>query len=198
MNALSRLARAVFFALLVAQGLVACATQIPQEADDTPSQTPWQLRLKPPLPETGETLHISQLVTATHAGDSATLPFYIELSRESLIMTAIASWGGPLFSVKYDGRQVSVVPPQVAIPGLEPEYVLADFILTYWPLSELAPALSEQGITVTDQELFRTIESNDGTLIEIRYSQKERWQSTVSLLQQELDYSISITPVSAQ
>jgi len=184
--------------LLATQCLVACSTQMTQETIGTPAPTAWQLSLRPPLPETGDTRPISQLVTVTYAGDSATLPFYIELSPESLVMTAIAGWGGPLFSVRYDGKQISVVPPQVVIPGLEPEYVLADFMLTYWPLSALAPTLSRQGITIKDEELLRTVKSHDGVLIEIRYSQKERWQSEVSLSQRELNYQISITPVPAQ
>ena len=198
MSAFTRCAPIMFLVLLVTQGLTACVTQQPQETIGAVPGIAWQLRLRPSLPETGEIRQISQLVTATYGADSATLPFYIELSGKSLVMTAIASWGGPLFSVQYDGRQVSVVPPQVAIPGLEPEYVLADFMLTYWPLSALAPALGELGITVTDDELLRTVKSHGGTLIEIRYSQEERWQSTVSLVQKELNYNISITPVAVQ
>ncbi|MCJ7557925.1 MAG: DUF3261 domain-containing protein [Gammaproteobacteria bacterium] len=198
MNTISRCTRTVLLGVLATQGLIACSTQRAQETIGTPAPTAWQLSLKPPLPGTGGTRRISQLVTITHAGDSATIPFYIELSAESLVMTAIASWGGPLFSVRYDGKQVSVVPPQVEIPGLEPEYILADFILTYWPLSALVPALNEQGITVREDTLLRSVESRDRTLIEIRYSQEQRWQSAVSLFQKELNYQISITPVAAK
>lgn len=157
-------------------------------------------QLKMSLDHIDNPLTVSQLVTFKFGERQDSLPFILELSKQQMVMSAIASWGSPLFVLTYDGKKIDYIQAPIIETGLKPEYILTDLFLTFWPINSLNDTLAELGYNVEDKDNIRKIFNNDQLIIEIIYqgqlsSETLRWQNSVEFIQHQLDYQLSIQPL---
>jgi hypothetical protein len=89
------------------------------------------------------------------------------------------------------------------MPGVEitAEQVLRDIMLAYWPRQSWQPYLSQQELRMEDDGVERLISNHDGKLVyRIKYhgENSQRWYSSLSLEQLQLNYHLVITPIDEQ
>ncbi|TCI03292.1 DUF3261 domain-containing protein [Corallincola luteus] len=139
---------------------------------------------------------LSQLVTFHYDTRTEALPFVISLSSDEILMSAIASWGSPLFVLRYDGHDITFLQAPIVDIALKPEYILGDFFLTYWPTNSLANALKPLGFTIADDGLTRQVWQDGLLVMTIQYQHNSRWRSAVELVHHQLNYQLNIQPLS--
>jgi hypothetical protein len=179
--------------------LTACAGTRADRNTHGQLHEPWQLSIRPPFYDVEQPKHLTQLITISYKEQVNAIPFYIDLSTTDLTVSAVAPWGSPLFTLRYDGKEVSHLQTSTEGQGLDPEYVLSDMLLAYWPVSLLLPELAKQQMEITDKGEHRKITKGERTLVDIWYSlPDQKWSSTIKLEQLDLGYQISIQPLSEE
>ncbi|GAA5215082.1 DUF3261 domain-containing protein [Corallincola platygyrae] len=154
-------------------------------------------QIRPPLLANQSSVpeSLAQLVTFYYGNHSQSIPFLLQFSEQHMLMSAMAGWGSPLFVLRYDGIGINYLQDPVVDTGLEPEFVLTDVFLTYWPQQSLEKELAKVGYSLADNGDSRTIFSDDKAVIKIRYSHADRWQGTVKFEQLRLGYQLEIQPL---
>jgi hypothetical protein len=104
-------------------------------------------------------------------------------------------------SAEYNGERIHQ--RQLPMPGVEitAEQVLRDIMLAYWPRQSWQPYIPQQGLRMEDDGVERLISNRDGKLVyRIKYhgDNSQRWYSSLSLEQLQLNYHLVITPIDEQ
>lgn len=154
-----------------------------------------------PLPKLSTLdLHLtaSQLLTAHYGKKAITSQVQVEINSHKLVMVAFGGWGGEVFSINYNGKQIksSHLPMPHAAVGVQS--VLRDFLLTYTPLGKLQKLLQSQDITVVQTGRVRKLQVAGKTIIKIVYAHANPWQGSVRLYNYLRHYKINITTLSMQ
>jgi hypothetical protein len=178
-------------ALLVVSG---CATV-------TPTIAPPATQLRPlPAASLGQTRSAQQVVRAAFGSSEATMQCVVDVTPERMDVIALNAIGMRLFSVTVEGEKVTVerapgVPEQV-----QPEQILRDIQLAYWPLGVLQANLLNTTWEVAEPFAGTRRLKRDGRLIaEVHYAQPgtDPWRGRLWLSNFEFGYSLAVdsTPV---
>lgn len=178
------------FLMLLALVLSGCRT-----APKNPTPTAW---LKPgvqvtlPSPTLPVPVSYQQLLTGRFNGQSQSLLVMMNADGQSLSLAGLSSVGVRLFLVNWDGKTIhteqSVVTPQLP-PASQ---VLADVMLSHWPISAWTTALPA-GWTLTDVGDRRELRDNHGALItRIAYLRRDGQRVPISITQYVFGYQIAI------
>jgi hypothetical protein len=156
----------------------------------------------PPLPAAslGQTRSAQQVLHAAFGEREATLQCVVDVTPQRMNVIALNAVGMRLFSVTVEGERVSVerapgVPEQV-----QPEQILRDIQLAYWPLAILQAAYLNTSWEVSEPFAGTRRLRRDGRLIaEVHYAQpgKDPWRGRLWLSNFEFGYSLALdsTPV---
>lgn len=182
-----RLFAAATLAMLLLTGCVA-----------KPDQTSPQAWLKPgvqvtlPVPDTAEPFSQQQLLTGTFKGKQQSLLVMLNVERQQLTLAALSPLGIRLFEVHYDRAGIHTT-QAIVLPEMPPaSHVLADIMLSHWPVSAWQPHLPA-GWNLTDKGDRRQLRDNRGTVItEIRYLQRGTRRQPISIQQFAFGYQIII------
>lgn len=176
-NAMSRRLAAAACALLLA----ACATTPPPQA---------RLGLKLAPAALGTSLSVQQHLKVERNGRTDDLDVALQVEPEAVDVVGLA-FGQRVLSLHYDGKELSswrhvMLPAQVRA-----EDVLEDIQLTLWPAEAVAAALPA-GWRVADQGRIRTLYLDDAPIMQISYSDAQRWSGTVVLESMRYHYKLTI------
>ncbi len=168
-----------------------------------PAETP-QAWLKPgtrvtlPAPGIEPAFDRQQLLTGTFQGKQQSLLVLLHADRQQLTLAGLSSLGIRLFRVTYD-RQGIHTEQSVVLPQMPPaSQVLADIMLSHWPLSAWQSHLPP-GWTLQDSGDRRQLRDNQGKLVtEIRYLQRGTQREPISIQQLAFGYQIVIQHLDAQ
>ncbi|MBV8042770.1 DUF3261 domain-containing protein [Pluralibacter sp.] len=146
------------------------------------------------LPPPGITPAISsqQLLTGRFNGQSQSLLVLLNADDKKLTLAGLSSVGIRLFLATYDDRGIHTEQSVVA-PQLPPaSQVLADVMLSHWPLSAWQPQLPK-GWTLLDKGDKRELRDARGRLVTgITYLQRKGKREPVSIEQHAFNYHITI------
>ncbi|WP_312072538.1 DUF3261 domain-containing protein [Atlantibacter sp.] len=164
----------------------------------TPSETRPQAWLKPgvkvTLPPPGITPSVSsqQLLTGRFNGQTQSLLVLLNADEQKLSLAGLSSVGIRLFLVTYDKAGIHTE-QSIVVPQLPPaSQVLADVMLSHWPLSAWQTQLPK-GWQLRDIGDRRELRDNNGQLVtEITYLLRKGKREPISIEQHVFHYHITI------
>jgi len=146
------------------------------------------------LPSPGITPAVSaqQLLTGSFNGKSQSLLVMLNADDKKLTLAGLSSVGIRLFLVTYDEKGIHTE-QSIVVPQLPPaSQVLADVMLSHWPISAWTPQLPK-GWTLTDNGDKRELRNAQGKLVtEITYLQRKGQRQPISIEQHVFNYHITI------
>jgi hypothetical protein len=147
---------------------------------------------------TGPDEHKTQLVTFVNLADGVEYHARYEtgLSMRGTIMVALTPLGIPLYElVATDGR-LDITRHADELDAVPVEKALADFVLAYWPLPQLAEVATASGHTVIETMDARQLLGPDGSvLVEVRRS-TEHPSEVLEVTHHDVPLTLSIRTLS--
>ncbi len=179
-------------ALLAAFTLAGCSHPV-QENNGRPQA--WLepgARVTLPKPGISPAVNSQQLLTGSFNGQTQSLLVMLNADDKKLTLAGLSSVGIRLFLVTYDEKGLHTE-QSIVVPQLPPaSQVLADVMLSHWPISEWQPLLPK-GWTLIDKGDKRELRNARGTLVtEIIYLQRKGKREPISIEQHAFKYHITI------
>lgn len=143
----------------------------------------------------GQTRGARQIVHAAFADTEVTMQCVVEITPHRISVIALNAMGLRLFSVVVEDGKTTVerspgVPEQV-----QPERILSDIQLAYWPLPKLQQAYAGTDWQVSEPFASTRRLKRGGRLIaEVHYAQtgKDLWRGRLWLSNYEFGYALSV------
>ncbi|MEQ4976400.1 DUF3261 domain-containing protein [Enterobacter cloacae] len=146
------------------------------------------------LPPPGITpaIRSQQLLTGRFNGQTQSLLVLLNADGQKVTLAGLSSVGIRLFLATYDNTGIHTE-QAVVMPQLPPaSQVLADVMLSHWPLSAWQPQLPK-GWTLKDTGTRRELRNPDGKLVtEIVYLHRNGKREPISIAQHVFKYHITI------
>lgn len=133
-----------------------------------------------------------QLLTGSFNGQTQSLLVMLNADAHKVTLVGLSSVGIRLFLATYDETGIHTE-QSIVVPQLPPaSQVLADVMLSHWPISAWQPQLPK-GWTLTDTGDRRELRNASGKLVtEIVYLQRKGKREPISIEQHVFKYHITI------
>ncbi|CAM6445651.1 DUF3261 domain-containing protein [Enterobacter intestinihominis] len=162
--------------------------------DDARPQAWLQPGTRVTLPPPGITpaIRAQQLLTGSFKGQTQSLLVMLNADGNKVALAGLSSVGIRLFLATYDNTGIHTE-QSVVMPQLPPaSQVLADVMLSHWPLSAWQLQLPK-GWTLNDTDTRRELRNPDGKLVtEISYLNRNGRREPISIVQHAFHYHITI------
>lgn len=162
--------------------------------DDARPQAWLQPGTRVTLPPPGITpaIRAQQLLTGSFKGQTQSLLVMLNADGNKVALAGLSSVGIRLFLATYDNTGIHTE-QSVVMPQLPPaSQVLADVMLSHWPLSAWQQQLPK-GWTLNDTDTRRELRNPEGKLVtEIVYLNRNGRREPISIVQHAFHYHITI------
>jgi len=179
---------------LIAALLLAGCSHSTQNTDGKRPQAWLQPGTKVTLPAPGisPAVNSQQLLTGSFNGQTQSLLVMLNADAHKITLAGLSSVGIRLFLATYDENGISTE-QSIIVPQLPPaSQVLADVMLSHWPISAWQPQLPK-GWTLKDIGDRRELRNASGKLVtEIVYFQSKGKREPISIEQHVFTYHITI------
>ena len=181
-------------ALALAAALLLAGCSHSNNSDSTRPQAWLQPGTKVTLPPPGiaPAVNSQQLLTGSFNGQTQSLLVMLNANAHKVTLAGLSSVGIRLFLATYDDTGIHTE-QSIIVPQLPPaSQVLADVMLSHWPLSAWQPQLPK-GWTLKDKGDRRELRNPRGALVtEIVYLQRNGKREPISIEQHVFKYHITI------
>ncbi|BBW28799.1 DUF3261 domain-containing protein [Enterobacter bugandensis] len=185
---------AVYRAVALAAALLLAGCSHSTDTKETRPQAWLQPGTKVTLPPPGISPAVSsqQLLTGSFNGQTQSLLVMLNADAHKVTLAGLSSVGIRLFLATYDESGIHTE-QSIVVPQLPPaSQVLADVMLSHWPISAWQPQLPK-GWTLTDNGERRELRNASGKLVtEIVYLQRKGKREPISIEQHVFNYHITI------
>lgn len=185
---------AVYRAFALAAALLLAGCSHSTDTKETRPQAWLQPGTKVTLPPPGISPAVSsqQLLTGSFNGQTQSLLVMLNADAHKVTLAGLSSVGIRLFLATYDESGIHTE-QSIVVPQLPPaSQVLADVMLSHWPISAWQPQLPK-GWTLTDNGDRRELRNASGKLVtEIVYLQRKGKREPISIEQHVFKYHITI------
>ena len=149
-------------------------------------------RVTLPPPGISPAASSQQLLTGSFNGQTQSLLVMLNADAHKVTLAGLSSVGIRLFLATYDETGIHTE-QSIVVPQLPPaSQVLADVMLSHWPISAWQPQLPK-GWTLTDNGDRRELRNASGKLVtEIVYLQRKGKREPISIEQHVFKYHITI------
>jgi hypothetical protein len=149
-------------------------------------------RVTLPPPGISPAVSSQQLLTGSFNGQTQSLLVMLNADAHKVTLAGLSSVGIRLFLATYDETGIHTE-QSIVVPQLPPaSQVLADVMLSHWPISAWQPQLPK-GWTLTDNGDRRELRNAGGKLVtEIVYLQRKGKREPISIEQHVFKYHITI------
>ncbi|HHR0801206.1 DUF3261 domain-containing protein [Enterobacter roggenkampii] len=149
-------------------------------------------RVTLPPPGISPAVSSQQLLTGSFNGQTQSLLVMLNADAHKVTLAGLSSVGIRLFLATYDETGIHTE-QSIVVPQLPPaSQVLADVMLSHWPISAWQPQLPK-GWTLTDMGDRRELRNASGKLVtEIVYLQRKGKREPISIEQHVFKYHITI------
>ena len=149
-------------------------------------------RVTLPPPGISPAVSSQQLLTGSFNGQTQSLLVMLNADAHKVTLAGLSSVGIRLFLATYDETGIHTE-QSIVVPQLPPaSQVLADVMLSHWPISTWQPQLPK-GWTLTDSGDRRELRNARGTLVtEITYLNRKGKREPISIEQHVFKYHITI------
>ncbi|MCK7391360.1 DUF3261 domain-containing protein [Enterobacter bugandensis] len=185
---------AVYRAVALAAALLLAGCSHSTDTKETRPQAWLQPGTKVTLPPPGISPAVSsqQLLIGSFNGQTQSLLVMLNADAHKVTLAGLSSVGIRLFLATYDESGIHTE-QSIVVPQLPPaSQVLADVMLSHWPISAWQPQLPK-GWTLTDNGDRRELRNASGKLVtEIVYLQRKGKREPISIEQHVFKYHITI------
>ena len=185
---------AFYRAVALAAALLLAGCSHSTDTKETRPQACLQPGTKVELPPRGISPAVSsqQLLTGSFNGQTQSLLVMLNADAHKVTLAGLSSVGIRLFLATYDETGIHTE-QSIVVPQLPPaSQVLADVMLSHWPISAWQPQLPK-GWTLTDNGDRRELRNASGKLVtEIVYLQRKGKREPISIEQHVFKYHITI------
>ncbi|EML2067345.1 DUF3261 domain-containing protein [Enterobacter asburiae] len=185
---------AFYRALALAAALLLAGCSHSTDTKETRPQAWLQPGTKVTLPPPGISPSVSsqQLLTGSFNGQTQSLLVMLNADAHKVTLAGLSSVGIRLFLATYDETGIHTE-QSIVVPNLPPaSQVLADVMLSHWPISAWQPQLPK-GWTLTDNGDRRELRNASGKLVtEIVYLQRKGKREPIGIEQHVFKYHITI------
>lgn len=137
-----------------------------------------------------------QRIRADWSEQSSTFLCVLELSQKHIAMAGLTEDGLSLFNLQYDGKILQLEKSPLLPENVQPQFIVSDLQLSYWPLAELQNRLPIDWRLVTTANRRLLYRGNE-LFAEVIYSaSNDLWPQTVELINHIYHYRLYITTVS--
>ncbi|MGS4546455.1 DUF3261 domain-containing protein [Enterobacter roggenkampii] len=145
-----------------------------------------------PPPGISPAVSSQQLLTGSFNGQTQSLLVMLNADAHKVTLAGLSSVGIRLFLATYDETGIHTE-QSIVVPQLPPaSQVLADVMLSHWPISAWQPQLPK-GWTLTDTGDRRELRNASGKLVtEIVYLQRKGKREPIGIEQHVFKYHITI------
>ncbi|EPZ0356074.1 DUF3261 domain-containing protein [Enterobacter hormaechei] len=149
-------------------------------------------RVTQPPPGITPAIRAQQLLTGSFKGQTQSLLVMLNADGDKVTLAGLSSVGIRLFLATYDNTGIHTE-QSVVMPQLPPaSQVLADVMLSHWPLSAWQPQLPKSW-TLNDTDTRRELRNPEGKLVtEIVYLNRNGRREPISIVQHAFHYHITI------
>ena len=149
-------------------------------------------RVTLPPPGISPAVSSQQLLTGSFNGQTQSLLVMLNADAHKVTLAGLSSVGIRLFLATYDETGIHTE-QSIVVPQLPPaSQVLADVMLSHWPISAWQPQLPK-GWTLNDTGDRRELRNASGKLVtEIVYLQRKGKREPISIEQHVFKYHITI------
>lgn len=166
--------------------LGACAGAPPAKPDPAPRPllTPASL---------GAERAVSQVVRAAFGAREATFSCVVTVKDGAMTVVGLNTVGIRLFTLRYDGKAVHSEKAAAVPNELEPQRLLVDLQLVFWPLAELQGRWHPAGWQINEPAAgMRRLRRDDSLVAEVHYAGGDPWTGRAWLVNFEHGYSLQI------
>lgn len=185
---------AFYRAVALAAALLLAGCSHSTDTKETRPQAWLQQGTKVTLPPPGISPAVSsqQRLTGSFNGQTQSLLVMLNADAHKVTLAGLSSVGIRLFLATYDETGIHTE-QSIVVPQLPPaSQVLADVMLSHWPISAWQPQLPK-GWTLTDNGDRRELRNASGKLVtEIVYLQRKGKREPISIEQHVFKYHITI------
>ena len=185
---------AFYRAVALAAALLLAGCSHSTDTKETRPQAWLQPGTKVTLPPPGISPAVSsqQLLTGSFNGQTQSLLVMLNADAHKVTLAGLSSVGIRLFLATYDETGIHTE-QSIVVPQLPPaSQVLADVMLSHWPLSAWQPQLPK-GWTLNDTDTRRELRNPEGKLVtEIVYLNRNGRREPISIVQHAFHYHITI------
>ena len=185
---------AFYRAVVLAAALLLAGCSHSTDTKETRPQAWLQPGTRVTLPPPGISPAVSsqQLLTGSFNGQTQSLLVMLNADAHKVTLAGLSSVGIRLFLATYDETGIHTE-QSIVVPQLPPaSQVLADVMLSHWPISAWQPQLPK-GWTLTDNGDRRELRNASGKLVtEIVYLQRKGKREPISIEQHVFKYHITI------
>ncbi len=185
---------AFYRAVALAAALLLAGCSLSTDTKETRPQAWLQPGTRVTLPPPGISPAVSsqQLLTGSFNGQTQSLLVMLNADAHKVTLAGLSSVGIRLFLATYDETGIHTE-QSIVVPQLPPaSQVLADVMLSHWPISAWQPQLPK-GWTLTDNGDRRELRNASGKLVtEIVYLQRKGKREPISIEQHVFKYHITI------
>lgn len=158
-----------FVVVLLAVAASSCTQRSIEQPGRSVSISP-DLTLVLPRPgDLGQSVEVTQLVTARYDAQSYTFEGHISATPQRFLMVGLDSLGRRSMTITWSDEAITYEASPWLPPQLRPENVLADMVMLYWPAASVRQSLATSGGILTTAPGRRTITLNDKPVIQIEY-----------------------------
>jgi hypothetical protein len=171
---------------LLLLALAGCASQPSQPAAEA---------ARPLLPPDtlGREVVVNQVVRASIGTRHLTFNCVVTVKQGAMTVIGLNATGLRLFTVRYDGAGVQTEKARDVPPLFEPEQLLADLQLVFWPLAALQPRLQQAGWQVSEPAPgTRRLQRGEQLIAEVHHGAAEPWAGRSWLVNLRYGYSLQI------
>ena len=169
--------------------LSGCALMQSESVTDKPELMP----IARPL---GPARRIVQQINAVWADRQESLLAVLELDANHIAMAGLSNDGLSLFNLSYDGHAIVSDKSPLLPESVNPEFIISDLQLVYWPLAELQKVLPADWRLETAQNK-RIVTVGNNKQVEVNYlSPDPVWPKAVELVNFRYNYRLNIKTVS--
>jgi len=170
-------------------GLSGCTLMQPQQVTDKPELMP----IAQPL---GPARRIVQQITAVWADRQESMLAVLELDAKHIAMAGLSNDGLSLFNLMYDGNTIVSDKSPLLPESVNPEFIISDLQLVYWPIAELQKKLpSEWRLESSLNKRILTV--GNKKQVEVNYlSPDPVWPKAVELVNFQYNYRLNIKTIS--
>jgi hypothetical protein len=183
----------IFLAFAIACLMSACGYQSVHQNDTTAVP---HLALEPQ--SLGRSLSLSQLVTGEYGDRTYQMRYEIDIQPERLGVVGLSPLGITLFTII---QEHGVITSKVFVPGgipIDPDYLILDLHLIYWPSIPLQEALEGIGMRLdetADRSTRRIRDTHGNVLTEIHYKSVHSRFDQINVAHFDHGYRLSIRAI---
>jgi len=179
--------------LVMVLGLPSCSLLTPRPVTTPPPQPPHGVLRLPTVPGYPGEVAAVQSIHVVRGDQIADVEAVLEVSAPRLVLVLAQPLGPRLATIDWSADGVAIQrgsgPPAAA--ALQPEDVLADLMLAFWPEPAVRSSL-RPGLTLMSLPDRRLVMRDDAVLVEVRRDDVDPWNGTVRLDNHQIGYQLTI------